>query len=172
MFLSQKFSNHRSASRKSLHPIALCSGSPDPLGTDHFEVCSRWVQLRRCFFLFLHVGSLVMRRFAVHCTVWLWRQSRKWFFEIDAWPRSFVVIGFFSWCGRSGTTCQAEACCRRSCVRTEQSSSAHSFALLVLCFCKERGDVSSQLDVFRRDTQRASTCVSIRWCPQHCPFYP
>ena len=63
-------------------------------------------------------------------------------FETDAWPRSFVLIG------RRGTTCQAEARCRRACVRTEQSSSVHSFAFLVLCFCTERGDVSSRCDFF------------------------
>ena len=35
---------------------------------------------------------LVMRRFAVQYKLWLWRL--RCFFEIDAWPRSFVVIGF------------------------------------------------------------------------------
>ena len=96
-------------------------------------------------FLFFHVGLLVMRRFAVHCTLWLWRLRRRCVFETDAWPRSFVLIG------RRGTTCQAEARCRRACVRTEQSCFVQSFAQLVLCFCKERGDVSSQYDDFRRD---------------------
>ena len=119
----------------------------DPLGTDHFEVRSRSVV---AFLLFLHVG------FVGHAAVRspllavvMAPTPDFFFFRIDAWPRSFVVIGFLV--GRSGTTCQAEARCRPACVRTEPSSSVHSFALLLLCFCKERGDVSSQYDVFRRD---------------------
>ena len=66
----------------------------DPLGTDHFEVRSRWVQLRRCFSLpSCGLLSYAAARSPQHAVVLAPTQEVS-FFVIDAWPRSFVVIVF------------------------------------------------------------------------------
>ena len=66
----------------------------DPLGTDHFEGCSRCVQLRRCLFSSFMWACWSCGGSQSHCTLWSWRLCRRCVFKIDAWPRSFVVIGF------------------------------------------------------------------------------
>ena len=66
----------------------------DPSGTDHFDVCSRWVQPRRCLF-----SSFMWACWSCGGSQSTFRcghgaYAGGVFFEIDAWPRSFVVIGF------------------------------------------------------------------------------